>query len=131
MNEMSVFSDRLYTITDEDIEDIMSSAFTGINYWCSKIRIAEDQAKGENLAEHVANGGTVILWSSDDDDDTTWHLDKEKLKSGIDRFLENTNGVGLLGDYVDDQGAIDVGRIDAEAADAIVQYALFSDIVFA
>lgn len=61
-------------------------------------------------------------------EDTEWYeLDIEKFIQGFRLWLEN--GGDCYG-AVSGDGKVDCGEIDAGCADAIIQYALFGDLVF-
>ena len=64
-----------------------------------------------------------------DEQDTEWYeLDIEKVHTGIP-----DSGWRTAGDCygaVSGDGKVDCGEIDAGCADAIIQYALFGDLVF-
>ena len=63
-----------------------------------------------------------------DEQDTEWYeLDIEKFIQGFRLWLEN--GGDCYG-AVSGDGKVDCGEIDAGCADAIIQYALFGDLVF-
>lgn len=141
MEESTVFSDALakkekaqivnvnlkITLTDEDIDDIMSSALEGgINYWCRKLELVGDQL-GEFVNEQISHGGSINIYATEDNN--VYELTKEKFINGLKMYLENhhfssyeNRGQGSIG--------LDVGMIDAIAADLIIQYALFADIVY-
>lgn len=117
---------RKYTITDEDIDDIMCSALEGgINYWCCEVEVVGDYL-GEYASEQISRGGELMLHDIEDYNET-WTLDKNKLINGIKMAIANN-------DFADYEwyanGMIDTCQIDADVADVIVQYALFNEIVF-
>lgn len=106
---------------DEDIDDIMCTALEGgINYWCDRVEVV-----GEYLgdaSEQISRGGILKLHDSEEDE--TYELTLDKFLVGLAKV------VGERGLDVIYRGKIDPSNIDAEDADAIVQYALFGDIIY-
>lgn len=116
------------TITDEDIDDILVSAFEGgINYWCTKVRFVGEPV-GDCASEHVSRGGTVTLHDSEDDKD--FELTRDGVIKGVLQYLVKPTSCDIL-EVVNHKLIIDTGYVDADVADSIVQYALFGDIVYA
>jgi hypothetical protein len=112
-------------ITDEDIDDIMSSALEGgINFWCNKVR-----AKGKYLSdcasEQISRKGILLL--HDAEDDAVYELTYDKLLKGIKQAIEE--GHFTQYEWWNCNG-LDTGNIDAEVADIIVQLALFDRVVY-
>lgn len=109
-------------ITTEDIDDILSVAFdAGINYWCSEVEVVGDYLK-EYASEQIARGGSLILHDAETPE--KWELNLGKFIKGVAMWLANGNS-GCIED-----GKVDVFQIDAIGADAIIQYALFEEVVF-
>ena len=120
--KMTVY--RQIVVTKEDIDDIMCAALEGgINYWCYKAEVVEDDYYGEYASEQISHGGSLRLYDSEED---------EKYVLTLDKFL---NGIRLAcrdgygSDWFDGEN-LDCCQIDAEAADLIVQYALFGEVVY-
>ena len=114
-------------ITQEDIDDIMASALEGgINYWCGKVEV-DGKYLGEYASEQISRGGTLIL--HDMEEDRNELLTKEKLLQGIRMYAELPKH-GDIFEVIDHELHIDCGMVDAEVADAIVQYAIFSEIFY-
>ncbi len=114
-------------ITQEDIDDIMVSALEGgINYWCGKVEV-DGKYLGEYASEQISRGGTLIL--HDIEEDRNELLTKEKLLQGIRMYAELPKH-GDIFEVIDHELHIDCGMVDAEVADAIVQYAIFSEIFY-
>lgn len=105
-------------ITQQDIDDIMSTALEGgINYWCCKAEVLESQYYGEYASDQISRGGSLRLYDAESDD--TWVLNLDNLMSGIIKAIESG--------YVSSD---DLDDWDAADADAAVQCALFGDLVF-
>ncbi len=114
-------------VTGEDIDDIMVSALEGgINYWCDNAKV-DGKYLGEYASEQISRGGTLIL--HDMEEDRNELLTKEKLLQGIRMYAEQPEHSDIF-EVVDHELHIDCGMVDAEVADAIIQYAVFSEIFY-
>ena len=116
--------------TDQDIDDIVCTAFEGgINYWCEKVEVVGDLL-GEYASDQISRGGQLKIFDSEDFiEEECVILDKEKLIKGIKLYVSNSSTNILVQDRK--QGLIiDTCQVDAEVADCIIQYALFDEIVF-
>ena len=112
-----------FVVSDEDIDDIMSAALDGgITYWCGKAEVVGEYL-GEYASEQISRGGTLKLY--DIEDDSVSELTLDKFLTGLRLWIENERAFELT-----DAGRLDVCQIDATAADAIIQYALFNNIVY-
>lgn len=112
-----------FVVSDEDSDDIMSAALDGgITYWCCKAEVIGEYL-GEYASEQIARGGSLKLY--DMEDDTVSELTLDKFLNGLRLWIENERAFVLT-----NAGRLDVGQIDALAADAIIQYALFNDVVY-
>jgi hypothetical protein len=112
----------IHEFSDEDINDLMTTAFEGgINYWCNKVTAKENPGVDANcyVSDYISRGGTLILY--DAESANKWELDLEMLMNGIKMFCENNNlnPAALINNH------------DACDADCIIQYALFKEQVFA
>ena len=112
-------------VTKEDIDDIMACALEGgINYWCRRAEVV-GKYLGEFASEQISRGGKLKLY--DAEEDAVYELTREKFLKGLEKaIVENyyarynwCNGHEL-----------DVCMIDAEVADAIVQLAIFDDVIY-
>ena len=116
-------------ISNEDIDDIVCTALEGgIGYWCYRAEVVGEYL-GEYASDQISRGGTLKLHDAESDD--VWSLDKTKLLNGIS--LAITNGFLLEYEWAKFENeiiTIDTCQIDAEVADAIIQYALFDELVF-
>ena len=125
MENYNIEVNKKYTVTPQDIDDIMVTALEGgIDYWCRKAEVVGEYL-GEYASDQISRGGSLILYDAESSD--YWELDLEKLLYGIQKAIED--------DWFDDydwyvDGELDCCQIDAEVADTIVQLALFDDIVF-
>ena len=125
MENYNIEVNKKYTVTPQDIDDIMVTALEGgINYWCRKAEVVGEYL-GEYASDQISRGGSLILYDAESSDH--WELNLEKLLDGIQKAIED-NWFSDYDWYVD--GELDCCQIDAEVADTIVQLALFDDIVF-
>lgn len=117
-------------LTQQDIDDIMVSAFEGgINYWCRRVVVQGDYL-GKYASEQISRGGKLAIWLDEpfEDDKTCYVLDRDKFLAGFKLWIESD---GDSYDAIDrSDGSIDCGQIDAVCADEIIQYALFGEVVF-
>ena len=125
MNTYSINVKKNMRVTSEDIDDIMCTALEGgINYWCNKAEVVGEYL-GEYASNQISKGGTLILHDAESED--TWELNIEKLLRGIELAIEEE----YLADYEwYDADSIDTCQIDADVADAIIQFAIFEEIIF-
>lgn len=111
-------------LKSEDIDDIMYTALNGgIGYWCRRAEVVGEY-RGMLASEQISRGGTLRLHDAESSD--VWELTRDKFIEGFRQWLEqgsSETGVLIGGD-------VDTGAIDAECADAIVQFALFGEVVF-
>ena len=125
MENYNIEINKKYTVTPQDIDDIMVTALEGgINYWCRKAEVVGEYL-GECASDQISRGGSLILYDAESSDH--WELNLEKLLYGIQKAIED-NWYDRYDWYVD--GELDCCQIDAEVADVIVQLALFDDVVF-
>lgn len=117
-------------LTQQDIDDIMMSAFEGgINYWCRRVVVQGDYL-GKYASEQISRGGKLAIWLDEpfEDDKTCYVLDRDKFLAGFKLWIESD---GDSYDTIDDSdGSVDCGQIDAICADEVIQYALFGEVVF-
>lgn len=117
-------------LTQQDIDDIMVSAFEGgINYWCRRVVVQGDYL-GKYASEQISRGGKLAIWLDEpfEDDKTCYVLDRDKFLAGFKLWIESD---GDSYDAIDrSNGSVDCGQIDAVCADEIIQYALFGEVVF-
>jgi hypothetical protein len=107
------------TITQEDIDDIVMTAFdSGISYWCYRAVVVGDYL-GEWASDQISRGGAVMLH----DEDGEHVLNISNFTDALKRVIAEQR-------LTIEDGRIDTGEIDAEIADLIVQYAVFGELVY-
>jgi hypothetical protein len=137
MTKIQALIEINYEITEEDIRDILSTAFSGsIDYWCSDYRIKEHDKAFYNIPidkggfDALTNGATLVL-SNEEDDTEEWDLTLEMFVMGLIKFLKlNAHRVLECTDLDSSLYSINCGMIDSNDTDAIMQYATLGDILF-
>lgn len=111
-------------LTQDDIDCIMVTALEGgICYWCSEAEVVEEHL-GTYASDQIARGGSVLIHESEEDE--AHELNLEKFMNGFKLWFEN--GGDQYGAI--ENGELDTSNIDADCADAIIQYALFGEVVY-
>ena len=125
MENITVKVEMNLIITAEDIDDIMVAALEGgITYWCRKVDV-EGKFLGEYASDQISRGGLLKIYEGEN----SHVLDKEKLINGILQYIKEPVASDFL-EQVDHELRIDTCYVDAEVADAIIQYALFGEVVY-
>lgn len=120
-----------HAFSPQDIGDLITTALEGgINYWCKKVIIVEnpdgtykgvsmeDEENVKHTSDAVGYGGELKFYDAESED--VWFLDAEKMGKGIQMYCEEYSIP--LKDLIDEH--------DADSADAIIQYAIFGELVF-
>ena len=112
-------------LTVQDIDDIMVSALEGgITYWCNRAEVIEEKRVADWGHEQIARDGMLKL--HDYESDEIYDLTLEKFLNGFKLWLEDG---GDIHGAVED-GKVDCCIIDGPAADSIIQYAIFGELVY-
>lgn len=116
--KFTVKCEKQFTITSEDIDDIMCDALeSGIGYWCGRAKV-NGEYLGEYASDQISRGGSLTLYDIEDDDEK-YVLDLVKFLNGYRLAIEQGY---FSGDLDDDY--------DAGTADVIVQLAIFGEVVY-
>ena len=108
--------EREIKVTQQDIDDIIATAFEGgITYWCCKAEAVGDYL-GEFASEQISRGGTVRLYDSVED--ATYDLTLENFMSGLTKAIEEL-WYDNYGWY--EENYIDTCNVDADVAATIIQ----------
>ena len=125
--------DMQIKVTGEDVDDIMATALEGgINYWCWKAEVVGGYL-GKYASEQISRGGELKLYDSDEM--KIYTLNRDKFLSGLKRYIAFGNTACLfretdtIGIYTGEI-SLNACMLDASAADMIIQYALFGDVIF-
>lgn len=116
-------------VTGKDIDDIVALAIEGASgNWCydAKAGGIDGELLGKYVSEQISRGGDLILLDAEGDYQL---LTKEKLLQGIRMYAEKPTGNDIF-EVVNHELHIDCGMVDAKAADAILQYAIYSTIIY-
>lgn len=125
MKEFKLEIKTTLTVTAEDIDDIVTTAFEGgINYWCNRAEVVGDYL-GEFASDQISRGGVVLLYDAENDD--VYELTLEKVLKGIQKACEGRWGHD--NEWCNGE-VIDTYNVDAMVADMIIQLALFDDVIF-
>ncbi|WJN63481.1 hypothetical protein [Streptomyces phage phiScoe56] len=122
----------LNRVTDENVQDIIdTAAYGGITYWAGEPTREDFDALPEGKEYTIREEG-------DDPDDAVVHyLSKDQVRRAYAKLLDpgqeyvNRTIHGYILDSWrnrTDEDGIDCGDIDADAADVIVQVALFDEV---
>jgi hypothetical protein len=118
-------------LDDEFFDDLICTMFEGgSNYWIDCIEIDHpDGSKPRGVpnstwvAEALRKNGSVSIYPLDDE--VNYQLTEQKLIAGVQMWADKyPDKVSIV------HNIIDSGDIDANEADAILQYALFKELVF-
>ncbi len=93
----------------------------GINAWCCRAEVV-GKYLGKYASDQISRGGELIFHDSESDD--TYTLTLDKFLRGLAMFVADSMASFTY------KGRIDPGEIDADGADAIIQYALFGELVY-
>ena len=111
-------------LTEQDVDDIMVTALEGgINYWCDEAEVVGEHL-GEYASDQISRGGSLRLYDAEGDE--VYELTQEKFLIGVAQAINYGYGT----DWMERGGTIDVCNIDADGADAIIQFALFGDVIY-
>lgn len=110
-------------VTEQDIDDIMATALEGgINYWCDGAEVVGEYL-GQYASDQISRDGELMLY--DVEECTSYMLTLEMFLNGVVLAIEK----GYATDWLEGNH-IDTCNIDAEAADVIIQMALFGDVIY-
>ena len=120
--------DTVLSYTDEDLIDIISCCIGDIGYWAcidndrnewwdARSDLPKD-ATIEDIILHILKKGERITLLDVEDDEEFWILTLDDLLKGIKMVIQDGEWNGNM------------WTIDGVVGDAIIQYALFDEIVF-
>jgi hypothetical protein len=122
-------------LDDEFFADIICTMFEGgSNYWLGKVQVIHPDGEKPNgmpssewIASAVNKDGMIKILPQEDT--VTVMLDKKRLVCGLEKWItKHPSSVSLMNE--NGRSSIDAGNIDADDADAILQYAVFDDLIF-
>lgn len=123
MKDVSIKIEMNVVLTQEDIDDIMSSALDFIGYWCEEAEVVGEYL-GEYASEQISRGGTLKLY--DMEDEKVYNLTLNKFLKGFRLWVKN----GSDEYHAVSGGKVDTCNIDGLMADMIIQYAIFGEVIY-
>lgn len=113
---MKILKDKVtVALSDQDFEDVVDTAGYGIVYWCHKA-----------IVDSESQQYTVMWWDNDELNSCT--LTKTHLENVWAKIIQGDFQVHpMIRRYFDSD---DIGDIDAEAGDILIQFAVFGKIVY-
>ncbi len=114
-------------VTQEDVDDIMSTALDSsmLQCWCSEVNVV-GRYLGEYASEQISREGELEFYETEDE--TYRSLTLKNFKEGLLKYLSEDHAP--ITRRHDGTWEVDPGMIDEVAADEIIQYALFEEIVY-
>ena len=102
------------TITDEEMSDLMSTALKAITYWADDAKLADKDINFKGwLSDAIALDKAIKIHVMDEPDDV-WHI------LTLNKVL---NGLGQRTSF----NPLNYDEVDG---DAIIQYALFGELIY-
>jgi len=106
-------------VDPQAIDNLMSDALDFCAYWCRRVAVAGATPEGaEYRSEVVSRGGKLKFYLNDQP--ATLTLDRASFLTGVARYAES-HGKWVLSPASD---------YDAADADAVLQLALFGEIIY-
>lgn len=126
------------TITQEDVDAIMTSALEGgITYWATEIMVTKWADEKMFASDQISRGGEIWIY---DNEEAAWRkLNLELFLKGFQIWLEkgydpkgsaSSSGGRNTSYSVIFEGGLNPLNLDGAVADGIVQCALFGDIIY-
>jgi len=118
-------------VTPQDIDDIMVTALEGgITHWCGSAEVVGGKYLGEYASDQISRGGELQLCDIEDPSEN-WILSRSNFLDGLAKYLEAGNMDCIEeSNFSSSVYTLETGDIDADAADSIIQYALFGKLVY-
>ena len=103
-------------ITEEQLDNIVDAAVNYCSYWCDLLEYGKEPKNCKYMSEALSHGGTLVF-----------NIDEPYEKGGETKFELTTEK--LLGGIVG-HGDFDFENFDGPISDAVVQQALFGEVVY-
>ena len=130
MSDIILINGKKIIVTDQDIDDVMTTALDGgITDWCFKTEVL-GESLGEYASEQISRGGLLKLYGIEEvNGESKWWLNRNKFMAGLTRFLREYGEKHEDFFLREDDGSytLDSANIDADFADLIIQYAVFGE----
>jgi hypothetical protein len=106
---MNSFTTKV-NVSDEQINDVLESAFGAIYYWCDMINVTGADSEMKFSSEALTHGGKVTMLV----DGENYELTKAKMLNGFKLY-----------------NRLNIDSFDSEDCDLVIQFALFGKQVYA
>lgn len=137
MSEENIITVQIPVKVDDGfISDIVCTMLEGgSNYWIATIKVNHPngmKTKSTPLSTWAADalnkGGSLMIFPQDSDGEVLT-INRANIVTGLKMWVGNhPESVSVI--YEDGENHIDAGDIDADDADAILQYGTFGELVF-
>lgn len=113
-------------VSSEDIDQIVNLAFIeGITYWLKELHV-EHGFYGGNPFNQISRGNVIWMYYLDSDKNYCCaQLDREKFLAGLKKYFETEKP-----NFMCKESSLICMSTNPDAADKIIQYAVFGDILF-
>lgn len=111
------------TVSNENINDIMKRAMSFCPHWCETVT-GIDISSEKDEHKQISKGGKLKFYPSDGRQPVV--LDKQMLRKGLYKWLLSLRDPSKM----EDNGRLDMRKVDAFDADMILQYALFGEVIY-
>lgn len=116
------------TIKDKDVETVLKNAEDTCRYWCDKIVLDPEKLfYNETNAARIINGGSVSFHNKKNG--RSYTLTKGRLIRGFTNYIKRPV-YGEILNMESNPVSINIDLITEEIADAIIQNALFGQILY-
>jgi hypothetical protein len=106
---MNSFTTKV-NVSDEQINDVLDTAFSAISYWCEMINVTGADSEMKFSSEALTHGGKVTMLVEGENYDLT----KAKMLNGFKLYNK-----------------LNIDDFDSVDSDRVVQFALFGELVYA
>lgn len=109
-------------VTEEQLDNIVDSAINWCSYWCDLLEYGVEPTgagklkQGGYMSEALSHGGTLVF-----------HIDEPFVDGGETKFELTTEKL-LKG--IADYGEYDLEDFDGPMSDAVLQQALFGEVIY-
>lgn len=110
-------------VTQQQVDDLLCTAFDGISYWCSSAEVIGDWPEGVKWASDALTRGRDIRLTIHDD----WNETTETAVLTLDNFLV---GIAKAAAHMRQSVAHFLDDHDVCSADLAIQFAVLGEIVY-
>lgn len=116
------------TIEDKDVEAVLKNAEDACRCWCDKIALDPEKLfYNETIAARIINGGPVSFHNKKNG--RSYALTKGRLIRGFTNYIKKPM-YGMILSMKNDPVSINADLITEKIADAIIQNALFGQVLY-